>query len=147
MFFLVNSFDVDETNILSDHCVVSFSLDTSANIREAVRDEDLDLQYIYRWDNNKKQEYLDALNSHTVSGGIFSIKNQLNDVTNENELNENVNAFYNLFSSVCDPLFKKKIVKNDITNTEDTKHQKWFDECCHAKRKAFYNLLNVYRND
>ena len=76
MFFLVNSFDVDEPNILSDHCVVSFSLDTSANIREAVRDDGLDLQYIYSWDNNKKkkQEYLDALNSHTVSEGISSIK-------------------------------------------------------------------------
>ena len=116
---------------------MSFSLDTFANIRETVRDEGLDLQYIYRWDNNKKQEHLDALNSHTVSEGIFSIKNPLNDVTNENELNENVNAFYNLFNSVCDPLFKKKIVKNAITNTEDTKHQKWFDEGCHAKRKDF----------
>ena len=68
-------------------------------------------------------------------------------MTNENELNENVNAFYSLFNSVCDPLFKKKIVKNYITNTEDTKHQKWFDKGCLAKRKDFYILLNVYRND
>ena len=95
----------------------------------------------------KKKEYLDALNSHTVSEGISSIKNQLNDVTNENELNENVNAFYGLFSRICDPLFKRKIIKNDIKNSEDMKHQKWFDKGCHAKRKDFYNLLNVYRND
>ena len=62
-------------------------------------------------------------------------------MTNENELTEKVNAFYNLFSSVCDLLFKKKkrkqIVKNCIKNTDDTKHQKWFDEGCHAKRKVF----------
>ena len=66
MFFLVNSFDVDESNILSDHCVVSFSLDTSANIREVVRDDGLDLQYIYRWDNNKKRVFRHTKFTHSL---------------------------------------------------------------------------------
>ena len=102
---------------------------------------------MYRRDDNKKQEYLDALNSQSTLEGISGIKNQLNDVTSENELNENVNAFYTLFSSVCDPLFQKKILKNGLTDKENTKHQKWFDDGCHAKRSNFYNLLNIYRND
>lgn len=44
MFVLINSFDVAVPNILSDHCVVSFSLATLTNISEAVRDEDNDSQ-------------------------------------------------------------------------------------------------------
>ena len=93
MFFLVNSFTVDEPNILSDHCTVSFWLNTSVDCRETASGEGRDLQFIYRWDDNKKQEYLDALNSQSTLEGISGIKNQLNDVTSENELNENVNAF------------------------------------------------------
>ena len=119
MFFLVNSFTVDEPNILSDHCTVSFSLNTSIDCRETASGEGRDLQFMYRWDDYKKQKYLDALNSQSTLEGISGIKNQLNDVTSENELNEIVNAYYTLFSSVCDPLFKKKIVKNGLTDKEN----------------------------
>ena len=40
--------------------------------------------------NNKMQAYVDALTSHPGGEGISSIKNQLNDETNKNKLNENV---------------------------------------------------------
>ena len=101
--FPYNYFVVDEPNILSDHCIVSFSLKTFIDCRETVKDEGRDLQFVYRWDNDKKQDNLDALNSDSVLESISVIKNQLNEVTNENELNGNVNEFYTLFSGVCDP--------------------------------------------
>ena len=147
MFPLINYFVVDEPNILSDHCIVSFSLNTFIDCRETAKDEGRDLQFVYRWDNDKKQDYLDALNSDSVLKGISVIKNQLNEVTNENELNGNVNEFYTLFSGVYDPLFKRKFSSKGEIFKDNTKQQNWFDDSCHAKRSNFYNLLNIYRKN
>ena len=114
-----------------------------------MKDEGRDLHYVCRWDNDKKQDYLDALNSDSVLECISVIKNQLciNEVTNENELNGNVNEFYTLFSGVFDPLFKWKFSSKGEIFKENTKQQNWFDDSCHAKCSNFYNLLNIYRKN
>ena len=68
MFRFIYDFKVHEANILSDHCAVSFcikgELFESTNSEENLNcNKSEKLSFIYKWDNNKKDSFLNIMNS------------------------------------------------------------------------------------
>lgn len=56
MFHCVNSFVVQDPNILSDHCVVNFELYSNVVLlqNDIFKESGNDIPYVYKWDGDKK---------------------------------------------------------------------------------------------
>ena len=146
IFSLVENFNVSDPNILSDHCIVNFSLcsesDVNNNNSENVEPT---LKYKYVWKNEHVAAYQNALESDSVRSNLQKLKGEL---LNDNvDMNENLSSFQNIVESVCAPFLKKNIGKknNDFLNSES--NQPWYNEDCKLKRNHFYNCLSNYRSN
>ena len=110
IFSLVEKFNVSDPNILSDHCIVNFSLCSNytgsdrnpENIESSVK-------YKYVWNNDHIAAYQTALESDRVRSDLRKLKS---DLLSENvDINENLKSFQNTVESVCSPLFKRNLGK------------------------------------
>lgn len=81
LFSSMHAFSVDEPNILSDHCIVNFSLLSSENVDEYdqnVADPDSFLTYKYVWDSNNVEAYQSALDSDDITVKISNLQSDIN---------------------------------------------------------------------
>ena len=78
------------------------------------------------------------------------LSSHLSQVTNFDQIDENLTNFTLLMEKVCDPLFSRKVHSTpDFENidTDKSPNQPWFDDDCRRFRKLFYSTLNFYRVD
>ena len=88
MFPLIHKFEVLDPNILSDQCVVKFSIEckteieTYPNSNSNMENDTKKLPYTYKWHNEKKMDYIysfnceDVINTfETISGWIDQTQN------------------------------------------------------------------------
>ena len=78
------------------------------------------------------------------------LSSHLSQVTNFDQIDENLTNFTLLMEKVCDPLFTRKVHSTpDFENidTDKSSKQPWFDVDCRRFRKLFYSTLNFYRVD
>ena len=74
MFEYINDFKVQDANILSDHCLVSFTIKAGKvfksdfNKRHCNRKMNCNekLSQVYKWDDGKKDQFLTSLNSEEI---------------------------------------------------------------------------------
>ena len=144
IFSLVDNFSVSDPNILSDHCIVNFSLCSDVNFdNNNTENMESPLQYKYVWNNEHVAAYQNALESDSVRSDL---RNLTNELLSENvDINENLSSFQSTVETVCSPLFKRNLGKknNDFFNFDS--NQPWYNEDCKLKRNYFYNCLNNYR--
>ena len=143
---LVDSFNVDDPNILSDHCIVNFSLCLHANNASSDSDSGItsSLPYKYVWNNDYVEAFQNALDSESVRSDLRKLRNVF--LTENVDIKENAGLFQDTVKTICAPLFKKNTSSknnNDFLVVEG--NQPWFNEDCKFKRNVFYKSLSVYR--
>ena len=152
MFNLFKTFSICEPNILSDHCVISFSLLKNINIYTTQSEETEFSERLckkYKWDDAKKDEYIFNLNG--TEHDFLNLSSNLMQASRMGDIDKNVGDFLNLMENLSDPIFAKKLkVPNETDTNSNYKQQAnrpWFDEECQASRDSFYRELNIYRNN
>ena len=152
MFEAIQNFKICDPNILSDHCVLEFSILKNENIYTAQAGEtgfSERLNKKYAWDDMKKDHYIFNLNK--VEGDVLTLTQNLIQVQESDDIDKNINNFLKVMENVCDPIFAKNIKvpieRPENFNSTDRKNQPWFDEECQTLRNRFYRELNKYRGD
>ena len=149
LFPVINTFEVSDPNLLSDHCIVQFSVILHHSVLDAESETSSGsfCNYKYVWKNNEVESYQNALQSEDVQGTLNDLKTNISNLTTADELNFNVKSFQETIESVCNPLFKKDISKSRVQNysTFNESNQPWFSEDCKQKRDVFFRNLDVYR--
>ena len=87
-----NSFSVGEPNISSDHCVINFligtrNLDTTHLSNEPCQP----LEYIYRWERDEKDIYIEILSSVSIKEKLDSVYNDLQYTMFQDDIVANLN--------------------------------------------------------
>lgn len=143
MFEAIQSFKICDPNILSDHCVLEFSILKNENIYTAQAGEtgfSEGLNKKYAWDDMKKDHYIFNLNK--VEGDVLTLTQNLIQVQESDDIDKNINNFLKVMENVCDPIFAKNIKvsieRPENFNSTDRKNQPWFDEECQTLRNRFY---------
>ncbi|MCG8044774.1 MAG: reverse transcriptase domain-containing protein, partial [Candidatus Thiodiazotropha endolucinida] len=145
LFPLIDTFVTDEPNIISDHCIVNFSLHANIiNQDNNVEGEIKSCTHKYVWNNEHISTYQNALESDFVKNELHNLKSELLSVETEDLLNSNLTLFQNTLESVCTPLFKKTLGKNNCFSNTESK-QPWYNENCKLKRNIFYDCLSKFR--
>ena len=141
-------FNVCEPNILSDHCAISFSIHNHMPIEQAERQN---YDHIsnkksskYVWNPDKDREYLDALKSEENTRILNTLIEQIEHISSEDTINENINGFYEFMSNITNPLFKRDQTNKPKNKTPNTHKSEWFDIQCQEQRNSFYKNLRTY---
>ena len=149
LFGIISDFVVDEPNIISDHCMIHFSiavregLKVSCNNKQCYSRQNV----TYKWVESKRLEYIEKLGQPHIYDKLMYVTENLSNVDNDDKLNSNINKFYEIIEDVCDPLFKINIKPDNKNKAKSNQSQPWFDEECRDKRNEFYKNLNFYRFD
>ena len=148
LFPFVKEFDVQDPNILSDHCVINFSfkLDTENEDNRFCDYETVNFKY--RWKAERKAEFLNLLQQDTFSDQLTILNSDISSCTSSNEVETCVSDFVRIIDTVAAPLFKQR-VHDDADGSSFTykNDAPWFTELCHEKRFYFYDMLNKYREN
>ena len=147
MFNLVTSFDVQEPNIFSDHCLVSFSFEFGLpEMHESFNEKYEYISEKYIWKNELKDEYIDRLSQESTKVQFELLDSKLSHCSNGTEVQSCVTDLVNLLDEVAAPLFKKTIKHDNVEipfNQE--KHNPWYNDECREKKYYFMHMLDKYR--
>ena len=169
MIPLIDKFVVYEPNILSDHCLISFTSELTQN-EEITRLADTcrlnsntcdsqasKVTFKYCFNEERSDIFTETINSNTFKDEIEILKNNIMSATVIDDIDTNLDEFNKLLQSACDPAFKRNIfhkINSDTGIENSTEHQNdnsnkqpWFDEACEEMRNSFYHHLNKYRAD
>jgi hypothetical protein len=151
LFQYIDVFEVQDPNILSDHCLVDISLvfnkPLSVHVQNAKPCETLD-SFKYVWNNGKKQMFAENLSSENTMNKLNYFNVKVNNVKSSSDIDECINDFSNIFDGVASPLFKKDIKHADSdTSASHIVDCKWYTQECFELRNTFHKMLNVYRNN
>ena len=123
-----------------------YSLNEPVDVSENVPFESVKKKYA--WNEGRAGEYL--INLQKAENALRDVSSHLSQVTNFDQIDENLTNFTLLMEKVCDPLFSRKVHSTpDFENIDIDKpsNQPWFDDDCRRFRKLFYSTLNFYRVD
>ncbi|MCG8047977.1 MAG: hypothetical protein JAY66_20205 [Candidatus Thiodiazotropha taylori] len=110
LFDMICSFQVGDPNILSDHCVVEFSLLSRSAKERATAQENVKYEKVhkkYEWAEDLAGQYINGLEEE--SGAFEQLSLHVNQITSTEQIDENLQMFTELMSKVCDPLFSKTL--------------------------------------
>ena len=108
MFEVFCKYRICEPNILSDHCVLEFSLYTNINNYTEQREETEPSERLskkYVWDDAKIDQYI--FNLTGVENEFSDLTSNLMQACEPTDIDENINTFLNLMEKACDLLFAK----------------------------------------
>ena len=122
---VIRTFHVGEPNILSDHCLIDFMTCKMSN-GPVVAGETLTFEKLskkYAWSGARNSEYVANLEEEANS--FINLNTHLTQITNFEQLDENLNKFTLLMEKVFDPLFSKNVnlmKKTGIRITDQNSH-------------------------
>ncbi|XP_052772033.1 uncharacterized protein LOC128211362 isoform X1 [Mya arenaria] len=153
MFCCVKSFNVLDPNILSDHCVVSFSLGCSqicgnnSLCNEDVKIDDTvdNIPYKYMWSDDKKNDYVNTLNNEETTHMLETLCDDIENSHSNDDIDSNLKSFCNIIEDICSPLFKK-YCDNNVAHVCRANDGLYFDDGCKNLKHCYYKNLNMYRN-
>ncbi len=150
-----SSFTVDDPNVLSDHCNISFSLLSHSNVHvnqqpQRVNDDENqsgNIPYKYKWNSEYTEEYTFNMQSEEIVAQLDNLIDNLKNTPTVDNVNQAVSGLSDIFDSVCSPLFKKPLhpFKNSKTASENKIN--YYDDTCENLKQTFHDILNVYRID
>ena len=148
---VISTFHVGDPNILSDHCVVNFSMICTTSHILVKANENITFEKVtkkYVWDKEKEGEYF--INLQEEENNFLNLSAHLSQASTIEQIDENLTNFSSLMEKVCDPLFSRNVKSTSEfvnSNTEQPPKQPWFDDECRSSQKSFYSALNFYRLD
>ena len=108
MFNFIKNFEVQEPNILSDHCLVKFCFEFPCDRTISQESDEYDtVDSKYKWNSECKAEYLQCLQQNTVSDKLVSLNVNISNCTNGDGIESCVSGFVNIIDEISTPLFKK----------------------------------------
>lgn len=153
----IQSFSVGEPNIMSDHCIVNFSLSfckpneihSEANTSTAPcsNNEQNPTDSKYVWKSEKKNTFCEKLSNDYILSKLTQFNNSTLNAKSTDDIDKCVTELSNIIEEVASPDFKycSKNLSSKSDIHESSKD--WFDDQCFETRRQFYNLLNVYRDN
>ena len=120
LFDKFSSFNVCDPNIISDHCVINFSLCIGSEMQEVSANQNGSAERVnskYVWDKTLTEEYKTRLSSHDIIQMFDSAVDSIDIYSSNEEIDNSISAFVDTLDTVCKPLFeKKKYILNVILN-------------------------------
>ena len=141
------SFYVHDPNIISDHCLIEFSL--ISNVVRQVVDGNLDATSFsyYKWKGNYKEECINNISTEQFQEKLNNLIDAVDDASCPNDIDVSISAFSDLMHTVCDPLFTQTKQTKMQNNAKDQVESFTFDNACSEKRKTFDRNLNAFRKN
>ena len=148
LFRNVCHFKVHEPNILSDHCLLTFSFDFQMlSARETIENDYEQVSGRYVWNSDYKEEFLNSLKTTDTTERLSELNARIPSCTENNEIEQCLADFNNIIEHAASPMFKESF--NPPNNSERTSIIKqeapWFDERCAEKKFYFMRMLDKYR--
>lgn len=156
LFEFVKSFEVQEPNILSDHCVVTFSFEFGTHESENMLNTNY--SYVtgkYIWNNEAKDEFLDKLECRATTEKLTSLNEKISSCSDSSNIKSCLSDFVNIIEDVSSSFFKKargtnqeNVTQNgisQITCCSESNINPWYNEECHEKKYVFLYMLDKYR--
>ncbi len=117
-----SSFTVDDPNVLSDHCNISFSLLSHSNVHvnqqpQRVNDDENqsgNIPYKYKWNSEYTEEYTFNMQSEEIVAQLDNLIDNLKNTPTVDNVNQAVSGLSDIFDSVCSPLFKQLCIRLKI---------------------------------
>ena len=97
LFKRVSNFVVSDSNILSDHCLLFFSLNCEKDTftqEEADNSNLIKLSRKYVWRPEHVKQYMEALNSHETISKLNELTSNLFNSSSQRDIDENIYCFY-----------------------------------------------------
>ncbi|MCW4345840.1 MAG: reverse transcriptase family protein [Candidatus Thiodiazotropha endolucinida] len=143
MFKFVRDFEVQEPNILSDHCLISFSFEFGfLQAYDAQEDEFEHVTDKYVWNNGLKEEYVNQLRQESTTEKLNILNTKITNCSNVNDVKSCVSDFTNVLDNIARPLFNKKINFNSKSNHGSNS---WYNDECREEKYNFLRMLDKYR--
>ena len=149
LFPAICTFTVDDPNtcIISDHCVIHFSLLAVDKQQDDDGRTGAALKFKNVCDNTRAESYRTALESKEIKVAFTYLKNDISFAATADDINSSVSSFQGVMESVCAPLFKRNIKHSTDEYTLNESKQSWFSDGSREKRSLFYRHLNIYRKN
>ena len=149
---LVDTFDVGDPNILSDHSLISFSLLSSSKIQShdcQPREGFVDYKYV--WEADKLNYFKQNLGSQNCKQVLDNMKIELEQsIIFSNTIDDSIRTFTSVVEKCAKPLFQKNIYIHEPLEDDSRVHTSnapWFDNECADNRYLFYRHLNLFRGN
>ena len=141
------SFYVHDPNIISDHCLIEFSL-VSTVVRQVLDGNAEDASFSnYKWKSSCKDEYINNISTEYFQEQLDTLVDVVDDASCANDIDVSISAFSDLMHKVCDPLFAQTKHTKTANNIKENTEQYMFDNTCTERRKTFYRFLNIFRKN
>ena len=149
LFKCIKHFQVHDPNILSDHCLLTFSLSFENDIvGEATQDNHDQAPGRFRWNNDFKTDFLNSLRSAASTESLNKLNTSIPRCSENHEIDQCLSDFVNIIEHAASPIFKDsnkhKDAKQLFTNNNISENP-WFDERCGEKKHYFLRMLDKYR--
>ena len=150
LFTNISHFKVHDPNILSDHCLLSFSFNfENCNAREVTETDYEQVPGKFVWNNDFKPEYIGLLDRAEIAEKLGSLNPRISNCTTRDEANKCLSEFTSLLEDVASPLFKATSNNTNVNASErlfnDKNLNPWYDEHCIEKKHYFLRMLDKYR--
>ena len=148
LFTNLSQFKVHEPNILSDHCLLTFSFAFQMHdVREATDDNFDQVSGRYAWNHEFKTEFLDSLKSAATTERLNELNARIPNCTENGEINQCLTDFNAIIERAACPFYKETKQPPNISEQTNVNKQEapWFDERCAEKRYYFMRMLDRYR--
>ena len=128
-------FNVFPPNIFSDHCIVDFDMNINLNQTQRGGYNKGDKIFISKWKEDKKKEYISALNSEETILKLESLLGDLEGTSSCEVVEENLKKFTEILVKTGAGHIKevgKKSSSNGIN-----RGQEWYDSQCRSQKEIF----------
>ncbi|MCG8048238.1 MAG: reverse transcriptase family protein [Candidatus Thiodiazotropha endolucinida] len=143
LFNFVSEFEVQGPNVLSDHCLINFSLELKQQeCAHANKGEQVSGRYV--WDNEFKNEYIDQLQTTEVTDKLNLLNTKISNSETCTDTNSCVSDFVRIIEDVSSPIFKKA-KRSEDESTASIRLNPWYNDECHERKFYFLQMLDKYR--
>ena len=149
LFDYIKDFEVQDPNILSDHCCIDFSLDFSCDYENFDVEDNEQVKSKYVWNTDLKGEFLNRLHEPSIVDRLEHLNFDIAGCHGNDDIELCVWSFIDVLDEVSNPLFSKKIsnFRNAPENNYQDKetNQPWYTDECREKQFYFYKMLQKFR--
>ena len=147
LFNLIEDFDVQEPNIMSDHCLVNFSFNFNIQCSNDARPEcDKKVTGKYAWNPEFKAHFVNSLQLDSTKDRLNILDSKISESSSDEDVTTCLSDFSNIINDIAEPIFKR-------TKPKDWEHEEfsnsnanpWYNDECRGKKFVFLHTLNAYR--
>ena len=137
-------FNVHDPNIISDHCLIEFSL-VSTVVRQVLDGNAEDASFSnYKWKSSFKDEYINNISTEYFQEQLKTLVDVVDDASCANDIDVSISAFSDLMHNVCDALFAQTKHTKTANNIKENTAQYMFDNTCSERRKTFFRFFLIF---